>query len=215
MTLVIGCATPDIGFLVAGTLLSVELKLKGHEGPVNGKFHALKVQILNPHTAVAFATRNDVETCFNLIRNLHAELSRNPTLNVCDQLFESYKHAIEKSVDQAPPDCEFLVLQLTPEGRKLAYVTKEGVFFCNRAYIGDPVEYMRIPIDCGHHSDDRGQVLPSTGARGHGAGLTSSPDRLAAALRMLSPFNVSLCALWTSRSRMASATVGLAMASCQ
>jgi hypothetical protein len=168
MTLVIGCATPDIGFLVAGTLLSVELKLKGHEGPVNGKFHALKVQILNPHTAVAFATRNDVETCFNLIRNLHAELSRNPTLNVCDQLFESYKHAIEKSVDQAPPDCEFLVLQLTPEGRKLAYVTKEGVFFCNRAYIGDPVEYRRMTKlrrpscppqsqgrnDRGYHADD-------------------------------------------------------------
>jgi hypothetical protein len=31
---------------------------------------------------------------------------------------------------------------------------------------------------------------PSTAARGHGAGLASSPDRLAAALRMLSPLSV-------------------------
>jgi hypothetical protein len=50
---------------------------------------------------------------------------------------------------------------------------------------------------------------------GHGAGLASSPDRLAATLRMLSPFRVSPWALWTSRSRMASATVGFAIASCQ
>ena len=50
---------------------------------------------------------------------------------------------------------------------------------------------------------------------GHGAGLASSPERLAAALRMLSPLSVSLWALWTSRSRMASATVGLAITSCQ
>jgi hypothetical protein len=56
---------------------------------------------------------------------------------------------------------------------------------------------------------------PSTAAKGHGAGLASSPERLAAALRMLSPLRVSLWALWTSRSRMASATVGLAITSCQ
>jgi hypothetical protein len=42
---------------------------------------------------------------------------------------------------------------------------------------------------------------PSTAAKGHGAGLASSPDRLAATLRMLSPLSVSLRALWTRRSR--------------
>src|SRR6266508_3353290 len=65
-----------------------------------------------------------------------------------------------------------------------------------------------IPMITDRHSRRRQQG-------GHGAGLASSPDRLAAALRMLSPFKVSLWALWTSRSRMASATVGLAIASCQ
>jgi hypothetical protein len=48
MTLVVGCATPDIGYLVADTLLSFEFDLKGRAGPVNGEFHALKIQILNP-----------------------------------------------------------------------------------------------------------------------------------------------------------------------
>jgi hypothetical protein len=33
-----------------------------------------------------------------------------------------------------------------------------------------------IPIDCGQHSEDRGQALPSTTSRGHGAGRRSSPD---------------------------------------
>jgi len=59
---------------------------------------------------------------------------------------------------------------------------------------------------------DRGSCQQQPG--GHDAGLASSPDFLAAALRMLSQVNVSLWALWTSRSRMASAIVGLAMASC-
>src|SRR5215212_11696974 len=73
-----------------------------------------------------------------------------------------------------------------------------------------------VPIDCGQHSDDPGQGRSRRQQQGgHDAGLASSPDLLAAALRMLSPFNVSLWALWTSRSRMASAMVGLAIASCQ
>jgi hypothetical protein len=49
-----------------------------------------------------------------------------------------------------------------------------------------------VPIDCGHQSDDRGQALRRRWQGGHGAGLASSPARLAAALRMLSPVSVSL-----------------------
>lgn len=44
------------------------------------------------------------------------------------------------------------------------------------------------------------------------APFSSSLDRFTAAFRKLSPFKVSRCALWTRRSRMASAMVGLAMA---
>jgi hypothetical protein len=114
MTLVVACVTPDIGFLVADTLLSVEFELKGHVGPVDGKFHALKIQILNGDIAVAFA--GDAEASFNLIKNLQVELSADPKMDVASHLFESYKQLIANAPQQ-PPDCEFLVLRLTPEGR--------------------------------------------------------------------------------------------------
>ena len=68
-----------------------------------------------------------------------------------------------------------------------------------------------IPVDRGQHSGEGGQRLPSTASWGHASCLTSSPARLAAVLRMLSPLRVSRCALCTSRSRMASAMVGLAI----
>ena len=41
VTLVVGRAAPDIGFLVADTLLSFPFELKGHLGPVNQRFHTL------------------------------------------------------------------------------------------------------------------------------------------------------------------------------
>jgi len=72
MTLVVGHAAKDIGFLVGDTLLSSEFELKGDTGPVNEKFHALKIQILDSDTAVAFA--GDVETSFDLIKKLCDEL---------------------------------------------------------------------------------------------------------------------------------------------
>ena len=56
---------------------------------------------------------------------------------------------------------------------------------------------------------------PVDGRKGVMAPGWRQAPRLAAAWRRLSPFSVSLWALWASRSRMASATVGLAIASCQ
>lgn len=131
MTLVVGCATPDIGFLVADTLLSFEIHLNGRTGQVNGETHALKIQVLNPTTAVAFA--GDVGACLDLIGTLRAKLSVDPMIDACEQLFASYRRGF--------PDCEFLVLRLTTMGKTLARITREGVFYCVRAYIGDAGEY--------------------------------------------------------------------------
>jgi hypothetical protein len=142
MTLVVACATPDIGFIVADTLLSSEFELKGREGPVNGKYHALKVQILNPCTAIAFA--GDVEPSFALITNLHAELHDDPSVCVPERLFHNYLKAIEDAPKGQIPDCEFLVLQLNSAGHKLAHITREGVLACERAYIGNSEEYRRM-----------------------------------------------------------------------
>jgi hypothetical protein len=142
MTLIVARITPDIGFMVADTLLTVQFELKNHVGPVNGKFHALKIQILNENTAVAFA--GDAEPSFDLIKNLHVRLSADQTLNVSVQLFKSYKQLINNAQQQEPPDCEFLVLELTPGGKRLARITKDGIVACERAYIGYPDDYKQL-----------------------------------------------------------------------
>jgi hypothetical protein len=136
MTLAVGCATSDIGFLAADTLLSFEFDLKGRTGPVNGESHALKIQVLNPVTAAAFA--GDVGVSLDLIGALHVKLSADPMINPCEELFASYS-----GLAMAAPtlNCEFLVLRLTADGKKLARITRDGMFYCARAYIGDSAEY--------------------------------------------------------------------------
>src|ERR1700720_4667611 len=106
MTLIEGCVTPDIGFLVADTLLSFPFDLKGRTGPVNGESHALKIQVLSPTTAVAFAG-DDAGASLDLIGSLHAKLSTDPMIDPCKQLFASYSTL---AMMASPPDCEFLVL---------------------------------------------------------------------------------------------------------
>lgn len=142
MTLVVACATHDIGFMVSDSLLSFEFELKDRVGLVSGKYHTLKIQILNPSTAIAFA--GDVATSFDLISKLQAELSDISAINVPEILYQSYQQIIKKAPGQPPPDCEFLLLQLTSEGRKLAKVTQEGIYHCERAYIGNSAEYKHM-----------------------------------------------------------------------
>jgi hypothetical protein len=65
-----------------------------------------------------------------------------------------------------------------------------------------------IPIDRGQRSGDRGQRLPSTALRAHSAVSVSSFPRLAVfsgGLRRVSPSRARRCAVWTRRSRTASA----------
>ena len=75
-----------------------------------------------------------------------------------------------------------------------------------------------IPIDRGQRSGDRGQWLPSTALRAHSAVSVSSFPRLGAfsgGLRRVSPSRARRCAVWTRRSRTASAIVGSMITSCQ
>jgi hypothetical protein len=138
MTLIVGCATRDIGFLVGDTRVSFGINLKGKIEPINGQTHTLKIRIITENIAVAFA--GDVDPSLAIIKDLQAELARNPTLDVCQWVFETYARMI---VDKMP-DCEFLVLQLTPAGRVLSRITREGVQDCQRGYIGDPAEYKSL-----------------------------------------------------------------------
>lgn len=142
MTLVVALVTADIGFIVADTLLSSEYVLKGNPGPVNGMHHTLKVQILNGTTAVAFA--GDPAQSTELISDLNHQLSRDPDTNTSEYLFHGYTTALEQTTQGLEPDCEFLVMQIKPDGRKLAHVTRDGISNCERAYIGDPTAYRRL-----------------------------------------------------------------------
>ena len=55
---------------------------------MNGENHALKIQVLNPTIAVAFA--GDVEASLDLIHTLHVKLSADSRIDPCEQLFASY-----------------------------------------------------------------------------------------------------------------------------
>jgi hypothetical protein len=163
MTLVVAGITPDIGFMVADSLLTVEFELKGYVGPINGRFHALKIQILNENTAIGFA--GDAETSFALIKKLQVRSSATHTMNVGAQLFESYKHLIQNAPKEHPLDCEFLVLQLTSEGKKLQHITAEGVADRERAYIGYPGDYKRLmELRRPHHFPETQQAQQSDGS---------------------------------------------------
>jgi hypothetical protein len=145
MTLIVAAATPDIVFFVSDTLVTTVLHIKGNPtGPVNGEFHALKVQILDPNTAIAFTTSNAVDTALMLISQIQKELHTDPHLKVPDRLFDVYKQMIEASEGQDAPDCEFLVLKLNSDGKKLARVSNEAITYSVRAYIGDANEYNKL-----------------------------------------------------------------------
>lgn len=142
MTLVVGHATDDIGFLVSDTLLTTEFELKGHEGPVNGQFHALKIQILNGRVAVAYA--GDVAKSIKTINALQAALSTDGVANAPKKLHELYREEVERSGGKTT-DCEFLVLQIDQEGKKkLSKVDGERALQVERAYIGDAAEYKKM-----------------------------------------------------------------------
>lgn len=142
MTLVVACITPDIGFIVADTLLSSKYALRGNPGPINGMHHTLKVQILNGATAVAFA--GDPAQSTELISDLNRQLARDSGTNTPEYLFHSYTRTLEQATKGLEPDCEFLVLQIKPDGRKLAHVARGGITYCERAYIGDSAAYRRL-----------------------------------------------------------------------
>lgn len=139
MSLILGYASPDIGFLVADTLISFPNARYDPRNPIIEKFHALKIQILNPDVAVAFA--GDVETSLTIIGQLHRELAADPMLCVPQRLLDLRRAHAVKSSDAIRGECEFLVLLLTSREKKLVRVSKDQIHDVQRAYIGDAEEY--------------------------------------------------------------------------
>ncbi|WP_065753865.1 hypothetical protein [Bradyrhizobium paxllaeri] len=144
MTLIVGMANAEIGFLVGDTLLTPLLEVKGNPaGVVNGEFHGLKIQILNDQVAIAFSSSNAVDIALNIIAEVWRKLQSNSQTDICVELLEHYQKNLESSGNEKP-DCEFLVLQLDEKGNQLVHVTAEGIRPCERCYIGDQAQYKQL-----------------------------------------------------------------------
>jgi hypothetical protein len=144
MTLVIGYADSEIGFLVADSLITPLMTTNFDKGPVAGKLHGLKIQIIHPDVAIAYASANDADAALGLIRDLSSRIVPEETADVPNRLFAAYQQVVSTSIAGAIPDCEFLVLRITPKGKELTHVTQRQALHCTRAYIGDSAEYKRL-----------------------------------------------------------------------
>ncbi|WP_368507087.1 hypothetical protein [Bradyrhizobium lupini] len=144
MTLIVGYANEEIGFLVGETLLTPLLEVKGNPiGPVSGEFHGLKIQIIDDNTAVAFASSNAADAALTLIGQLAQELVQNAKFDPATRLAERHAELLA-SKKSDPPDCEFLVLRIDGDRKRLAHITDGVLKYVERAYIGDPAQYRRL-----------------------------------------------------------------------
>jgi hypothetical protein len=142
MTLIVAMANSDIGFMIGDTILTPLLEVKGNPtGPVNGEFHGLKIQILNGKTAIAFASSNASGAALDIIAEVARCLQQNPQMDIFEAVFDTYS---KKLSGVEKPDCEFLVLRLEVNGKRLALVNERGVEFRERAYIGDADQYKKM-----------------------------------------------------------------------
>ena len=146
MTLVVGYGDSDIGFLVADSLLTPAMATNFDKGPIAGKLHGLKIQIIHPDVAIAYASSNDADAALGLIRDLAAEIDLGQMANVPERLFKTYTKLISTAVAGHVPDCEFLILEIKPDGKELTHVTQKQVLRCTRAYIGDPAGYKALMV---------------------------------------------------------------------
>ncbi|WP_058444136.1 hypothetical protein [Legionella feeleii] len=139
MTLVYGGADDDIGFLISDTLVSFEKDHAGDNVRFNEKNHVLKIHILNGKIAVAFA--GDIKPALKLINELKVIIDGNQLdIEAPEKLFQLYKN--HKSAIST--DCEFLILEMTDAGKKLAKINENEWNYCTRAYIGNSEEYKKL-----------------------------------------------------------------------
>ncbi|WP_226112446.1 hypothetical protein [Burkholderia vietnamiensis] len=141
MTLVIGYATREIGFLIADTLLSSPVALRGDEGQFNGATHTLKIHILSGRLAIAFA--GDPGLATELIAELKTETEAHEDLDVPRYLLERYRQRAVGIPEIKRSD--FLILRLLDDGPTLDKVTlDDGIRNAERSYIGDAEGYRQL-----------------------------------------------------------------------
>jgi hypothetical protein len=98
---------------------------------------------LNGKIAIAFASSNASEIALDIIAQVQGALKESPSTDIFNRVFGAYKQKLE-SCDCEKPDCEFLVLTVEENTKRLAHITATEMKFCERAYIGDPAQYQRM-----------------------------------------------------------------------
>lgn len=139
MTLIYARVTKDIGFMVGDSLLTSEMR-PDEPGPVNGQFHALKIQIsADGRHALAFAGDAKIgnECCFATL----SAIERGDAVDVPSYLVATYR---AKREDAAGIDTDFLVMSRCESGFSLHEVTHGGVVQKERCYIGSQKGYRRL-----------------------------------------------------------------------
>ncbi|CAG2155553.1 hypothetical protein LMG31506_05450 [Cupriavidus yeoncheonensis] len=148
MTLIVAHADQDIGFMVADTLLSSSVALRGEARPVSGTGHTLKIHVLSGQVAVAFA--GDPGLACELIAEIKNDVQSDETHDLPRQLLERYVVRAAQDARRA----DFLVLRLLRGGKALDKVTLEdGVQRVTRAYIGDAEGYRELTRLIGPYED--------------------------------------------------------------
>lgn len=139
MTLVVAHADQDIGFMVADTLLSSSVAMRGEARPVNGTAHTLKIHVLSGQVAVAFA--GDPDLACELIAQIKTDVQAGETHDIPQRLLQRY--AVRATQDARRAD--FLVLRLLEGYKALDKVTLEdGIQRATRAYIRDAEGYREL-----------------------------------------------------------------------
>jgi hypothetical protein len=169
MSLIVGYAAADIGFLVADTLVSFPTEKYNPRKPVIEKFHALKIHILSPDIAVAFA--GEVETSLAIIRQFQQELAVDLKLCAPRRIFELRQESAVKTMGAFKGDCEFLVLLLSPE-KTLARITADQIHYAKRAYIGDAAEYSNFRTLVKPYSGPETRSVQNSDGKFHNAIVT-------------------------------------------
>ena len=140
MSLVIGYADGDIGFLVADTLLSHQHEKYDPRNPIIEKFHSLKIHILAPDVAVAFA--GDLQASLSIIQRLHGDLTTDSKHRIPERILELRQEFTASTYD-SQRYCEFLVLLLSTnrDKKRLVHISGNEIRDVQFTYIGDTSEY--------------------------------------------------------------------------
>jgi hypothetical protein len=140
MSLVVGFASDEIGFLVGDTLITYPSGASYNpREPELEKFHRLKIQIVTPEIAVAFA--GDVEQSMETIIAFRRDLTSLSIPAVAERLWE-LRHRRATDIESLP---DFLLLCIAANGAKrLARISDAGISYQKRAYIGDQTEYQNF-----------------------------------------------------------------------